>query len=134
MKTFKQFLTEAEAAPAPQQVAPAAEPVTHNLPPGVPGTRQQGPPSPNPEKPTMPPVAPLPWSFENFEDFWQAYQRWLYERGLHVEDLDIDWDRYYKFVRDEWKRYMRQRPDFLRNPPRVYSDDEIDLTPVIPEA
>jgi hypothetical protein len=129
MKRFKEFLTEAEAAP--QQVAPA---VDSSIPPGMPGTQQYGPPSPEPERPRDIPTAPLPDSFENFEDFWKAYQRWLYERGLHVEDLDVDWDRYYKFVRDEWKRYMRDRPNRLRNPPRLYSDDEIDLTPVIPEA
>jgi hypothetical protein len=136
MKRFKQFIIEAEVTPAPaQQAAPAGDPIYYySLPPGVPGTQQHGPPSPEPERPRVIPEAPLPGSFENFEDFWKAYQRWLYERGLGIGDLDLDWDRYYKFVRDEWKRYMRERPNRLRNPPPAPAGDEFDLEPVIPEA
>jgi hypothetical protein len=105
MKRFLEFLAEAEAAAPP------------SIPPGEPGTEQHGPASPKNPTPNIPENVPTeprespepdPKKFQTFEQYWEAYQRWLMDtfgRQFFEEGQDMDLDFYYRQALQQWRRF-----------------------------
>ena len=129
MKTFKQFLTEAELQSVAQSTSPSPTPT--GLPPGHTGTEQHGPPSPPPTRRTDEPPGPMdnepsPGEYKDFEKYRRDWWRWFQQLPNKIIDWENfgleDLERYERQIREAWEDGQRQLRDMReRQKPERYA-------------
>lgn len=135
LKTFKQFLREEDAKASTTTTAQGGKPqLSFEIPPGYPGSYQEGPPAPRPSKPNfMPLPAPrgprfYPEKYETLEDYIREFDDWFLEQGERgvfegwTEEEIYEWYKEKrKKIEERWKRFPHGRQVDLFPPEHTYT-------------
>ena len=121
MKSFKEFLREEDAKAPTTTTAKGDKPLSFEIPPGYPGTYQQGPPAPKRNYGYPVPRGPrfFPEQFDTLEDYIREFDNWFLEQygsGAFEGWSEKEINEWYKKTRKEieriWENHIQPRePD-----------------------
>jgi hypothetical protein len=131
MKKFKEFLREDDAKAPTTTTAQGDKPpaLWFEIPPGYPGSYQEGPPEPS-WKPVRGPDGPRfdPTQFDTLEDYIREFDDWFleeYDRGAFEAWTEEQINEWYKKRREEierkWKKFQHFRGIDLFPPEHTYA-------------
>jgi hypothetical protein len=126
LKSFKEFLREEDAKASTTTTAQVDKPpLSFEIPPGYPGTHQEGPPKPF-WKPASLPRGPrfFPEQYDTLEDYIREFDYWFLEQHgsgafeAWTEEEIIEW---YKKRRKEIERRWENRIQPREPDPPIYA-------------